>query len=92
MASSAQRRSDHLEARARRRQDRRDAAARRELRQAGDVVPPAFGRIAWCRRCDLAIEYGEPYMPRIPFVGSWGGFVHQNCPPTLTLVRSEETQ
>lgn len=43
--------------------------------------------IGTCEHCHEAIEHGQPYMGRIPFIGSWGGFVHRQCPPRLRLVR-----
>ncbi len=46
----------------------------------------AAGDIGTCQACGRAIRWGTPYMPAIPFRGSWGGFSHQNCPPTLTVI------
>ncbi|MGH3976996.1 MAG: hypothetical protein ACRDS9_27305 [Pseudonocardiaceae bacterium] len=50
-----------------------------------------FGRarpveaFAKCQRCHRWITYGQAYMPRIPFRGSWRGFDHQFCPPRLVV-------
>ena len=43
--------------------------------------------IAWCQRCHQPIRYGQPYMPRIPMRGSWGGLDHAYCPPVLAVVQ-----
>lgn len=41
--------------------------------------------IATCEYCGRDIRVGEPYRAPIPFVGSWGGLVHdRRC---LRLVR-----
>lgn len=48
-----------------------------------------MGDIGHCEWCDRPIRFGQPYMPRIPFIGSWGGFVHQYCPPRLVGALSE---
>jgi hypothetical protein len=40
--------------------------------------------ISVCGRCQRPIKWGRAYMPAIPFIGSWGGFWHQFCPPVLT--------
>lgn len=43
--------------------------------------------IATCQTCDRPIRYGQPYMPRIPFLAGWRGFVHQFCPPRLVVTK-----
>lgn len=43
--------------------------------------------IGTCGRCRRPIEHGQPYAPMVPFVGSWGGFMHANCPGPLTVIR-----
>lgn len=43
--------------------------------------------IATCGNCHRPTRVGQPYATRIPFVGSWGGFVHQLCPPRLVVTR-----
>lgn len=55
----------------------------------GNELPPLpDGAWTWCRRCGKPLFTGrDPYCSMIPFRGSWGGFMHQHCPPRLTLVR-----
>ena len=54
-----------------------------DLQRARDL----FEDIAECQHCHEPIPHGQPYMGRIPFVGSWGGFVHRHCRPQLRVVR-----
>lgn len=44
--------------------------------------------IGVCGRCLRRIQHGQAYCSMIPFRGSWGGFMHQYCPPTLRVVRT----
>lgn len=46
---------------------------------------PAAGDIGICEHCHRPIRHGQPYETRIPFRGSWGGFVHRICPPQLVV-------
>lgn len=46
---------------------------------------PSVCRVGVCTRCGRDIDWGQPYMSAIPFVGSWGGFWHQYCPPRLVV-------
>ena len=50
-----------------------------------------FEAIGTCGKCQRPIRWGSAYMPAIPFVGSWGGFWHQYCPPTLIRTAPKET-
>lgn len=49
---------------------------------------------AWavCQRCKRPIRYGQPYMPRIPFIAAWAGLDHQYCPPRLVVTTPRETR
>jgi hypothetical protein len=54
----------------------------------GNERPPLpEGAWEWCRRCGKPLRTGQAYCSMIPFRGSWGGFMHRYCPPTLTVVR-----
>lgn len=50
------------------------------------VYDPAGGDVGICVHCGRTIRWGQPYMGRIPFLGSWGGLVHQFCPPRLIVI------
>lgn len=50
-----------------------------------------FEAIGTCGKCQRPIRWGSAYMPAVPFVGSWGGFWHQYCPPRLIRTAPKET-
>jgi hypothetical protein len=52
-------------------------------RPRGEVNTTDLGT---CGRCLRPIHHGQPYMPAIPFLGSWGGFWHRHCPGPLRLL------
>lgn len=43
--------------------------------------------IGTCANCGRPVQLGQPYMGRIPFIGTHGGIVHQHCPPVLRVLR-----
>ena len=47
------------------------------------------GDVGVCQSCGNAIQWGQPYMPRIPFVAGWKGFSHQFCPPRLVVLTKQ---